>query len=85
MEPRWHGSHSPGQPDDDPKLRDVALRPRRLTEVIGQKSVVERLNIVLDACKKMKEPLSHISSTARLTRQDDVCHGAANELARRFR
>ena len=50
-----------GPPEgDDPKQRDAALRPRRLTEIIGQKAVVERLGIVLDACRKMKEPLSHI-------------------------
>src|SRR6059058_1993002 len=42
------------------KQRDVALRPRFLREVIGQKSVVQRLGIVLNACKKLKEPLSHI-------------------------
>lgn len=45
---------------DDDKLRDVALRPRWLREVIGQKAVVQRLGIVLNACRKLKEPLSHI-------------------------
>ena len=47
-------------PDDPEKARDVALRPKWLTEVIGQKAVVQRLGIVLRACKKLKEPLSHI-------------------------
>jgi Holliday junction DNA helicase RuvB len=47
-------------PDDDEKRRDAALRPRLLREVIGQKSVVQRLGIVLRACKMLKEPLSHI-------------------------
>src|SRR5579884_4515423 len=47
-------------PDDEDRKRDAALRPRKLTEVIGQKSVVQRLGIVLNACKKLKEPLSHI-------------------------
>src|SRR5919204_64043 len=46
-------------PDDD-RERDAALRPRLLREVIGQKAVVQRLGIVLKACKKLKEPLSHI-------------------------
>src|SRR5258708_20475220 len=46
--------------DDDDKKRDVALRPRLLREVIGQKSVVQRLGIVLNACKKLKEPMSHV-------------------------
>src|ERR1700680_3282995 len=47
-------------PEDEDKKRDVALRPRMLREVIGQKSVVQRLGIVLNACRKLKEPLSHI-------------------------
>jgi Holliday junction DNA helicase RuvB len=47
-------------PGDDDKKRDAALRPRRLKEVIGQKAVVQRLGIVLNACKKLKEPLAHI-------------------------
>lgn len=48
------------EPPDDPRQRDDALRPRRLSEIIGQKSVVRRLNIVLKSCRKNKEPLSHI-------------------------
>ncbi len=47
-------------PADDDRQRDVALRPRYLREVIGQKAVVQRLGIVLNACRKLKEPLSHI-------------------------
>src|SRR6187200_1576841 len=46
--------------EDEDKVRDAALRPRLLREVIGQKSVVQRLGIVLRAAKKLKEPLSHI-------------------------
>jgi len=45
---------------DDQRQRDAALRPRRLREVIGQKAVVQRLEIILNAWKKLKEPLSHI-------------------------
>ena len=40
--------------------RDAALRPRWLREVIGQKAVVQRLGIVLNACRKLKEALPHI-------------------------
>src|SRR5437588_12266353 len=40
--------------------RDAALRPRWLKEVIGQKAVVQRLGIVLNACRKLKEPVAHI-------------------------
>src|SRR5262245_57781298 len=49
-----------GDGPEDEKQRDAALRPRRLSEVIGQKAVVQRLSIVLNACKKLKEPMSHI-------------------------
>jgi Holliday junction DNA helicase RuvB len=51
--------HGDDQSDED-KKRDTVLRPRLLNEVIGQKPVVQRLSIVLNACKKLKEPLSHI-------------------------
>ena len=52
------GGGSP-QPDDD-KQRDDALRPRLLKEVVGQKPVVERLQIALNAAKKLKEPMGHM-------------------------
>ncbi len=45
---------------DEERRRDEALRPRRLAEIIGQKPVVERLRIALNACKKLKEPLAHV-------------------------
>src|SRR5438132_8377303 len=48
------------QNPDDERQRDNALRPRWLREVIGQKAVVQRLNISLKACKKLKEPMAHI-------------------------
>src|SRR5258705_12823726 len=48
------------QEPEEPNERDSALRPRWLREVIGQKAVVRRLSIVLNACRKLKEPLSHI-------------------------
>ncbi|MCS7160783.1 MAG: Holliday junction branch migration DNA helicase RuvB [Gemmatales bacterium] len=47
-------------PDAETRARDEALRPKRLSEVIGQKAVVERLRIAINACKKLGEPLSHI-------------------------
>src|SRR5215469_7200900 len=45
---------------EEQRQRDTALRPRFLREVVGQKAVVQRLTIALNACKKLKEPLSHI-------------------------
>jgi Holliday junction DNA helicase RuvB len=49
----------PDQPEEE-RQRDDALRPRRFSEVVGQKSVVKRLSIAVNACRKLKEPLSHI-------------------------
>src|SRR5260370_13509231 len=49
-----------GNAPNEDRERDAALRPRWLREVIGQKAVVQRLGIVINACKKLKEPLSHI-------------------------
>src|SRR6478672_9754501 len=47
-------------PTDDQRRRDAALRPRRLSEVVGQTAIVQKLQINLNACKKLKEPLGHI-------------------------
>src|SRR5579859_2831097 len=44
----------------DEKHRDAALRPKWLREVIGQKAVAQRLQIAVNASKKLKEPLGHI-------------------------
>src|SRR5438270_8127215 len=49
-----------GEPPEEERRRDDALRPRWLREVIGQKAVVERLRILINGSKKLKEPLSHI-------------------------
>jgi Holliday junction DNA helicase RuvB len=46
--------------NDEQRQRDAALRPRWLREVIGQRAVVQRLTIALNACKKLKEPMGHI-------------------------
>src|SRR5712692_11466909 len=45
---------------DEGRERDASLRPRWLREVIGQKAVVQRLGIILNACRKLKEALPHI-------------------------
>ncbi|AGA27157.1 Holliday junction branch migration DNA helicase RuvB [Singulisphaera acidiphila] len=39
---------------------DEKLRPQTLAEVVGQRSVAERLSIALEASKKRGEPLPHI-------------------------
>src|SRR6266853_3809019 len=45
---------------DEERQRDAALRPKWLREVIGQKAIVKRLAIAVNAAKKLKEPLGHI-------------------------
>jgi len=45
-------------PDD--QRFDDELRPQRLSEIVGQKKVLGRLQILLDATLKRKEPLGHI-------------------------
>ena len=44
------------------KLRDdeIALRPRHMSDMVGQHKVAERLAIAVDAAHKRKEPLGHI-------------------------
>lgn len=39
---------------------DLVLRPRRMEDMIGQRSVYERLKIAVDAAKIRNEPLGHI-------------------------
>src|SRR5947209_15730744 len=47
-------------PAGDGPEHDPALRPKLLREVVGQKAVIQRLAIVLNACRKLKESLPHI-------------------------
>lgn len=44
------------------KLRDdeIALRPKHMHEMVGQRQVAERLAIAVDAARKRSEPLGHI-------------------------
>src|SRR5579862_3192688 len=51
---------SADQPEDNGRERDASLRPRWLREVIGQQKVVQQLKVVLNASRKLKEPIAHI-------------------------
>ncbi|ODA35437.1 Holliday junction branch migration DNA helicase RuvB [Planctopirus hydrillae] len=44
----------------DDRALDEELRPSRLADVVGQRKVVERLEIMLAATRMRTEPLSHI-------------------------
>lgn len=54
-EPIFSGDNPAGDEDDDGRLR-----PSRLSEMIGQRDVHERLMIVIDAAKKRGEALGHV-------------------------
>nr|WP_315853833.1 Holliday junction branch migration DNA helicase RuvB [Crateriforma spongiae] len=49
------GDGMPDRPD-----QDVRLRPRRMDEMVGQRDVIERLKIAIDAAQRRGEPLGHI-------------------------
>ncbi|MGH7201499.1 MAG: Holliday junction branch migration DNA helicase RuvB [Planctomycetaceae bacterium] len=53
------GNDAGGFDPDDPR-HDDELRPQRLADVVGQRKVVERLQITLSAARKRKEPLGHL-------------------------
>ena len=40
--------------------RDHALRPQRMREMVGQRDVMERMQIALDAAQKRGDPLGHV-------------------------
>lgn len=47
----------PSPPDDE---NDLALRPKRIADMVGQRDVIEVLQIAIDAASKRDEPLGHI-------------------------
>lgn len=48
---------TPEPPEED---KDVALRPKRIADMVGQREVIEVLQIAIDAASKRDEPLGHI-------------------------
>lgn len=51
---------SPATRTPEEERQNMSLRPRRLDEYIGQPELVERLRIVITACRQRGEPLEHI-------------------------
>ena len=49
---------APLSPDE--KIFEEQLRPRRINQVIGQRKVLERIQITLDAAKKRSDTLGHL-------------------------
>jgi len=48
-----------GETEEDVVL-NISLRPRRLTEFVGQKEITDNLKVCVTATKQRKEPLEHI-------------------------
>lgn len=46
--------------DDGERVQELALRPKRLHEFVGQQRVREQLSVLLDAAKERKNPADHI-------------------------
>lgn len=42
------------------ELYELTLRPKHLSEFIGQKNITENLSVFIEAAKKRKEPIEHI-------------------------
>jgi Holliday junction DNA helicase RuvB len=51
---------NPQQETEEDVVLNLSLRPKRLTEFIGQKEVVENLKVCMTAAKQRKEPLEHV-------------------------
>ena len=43
-----------------PREQDGSLRPKRMDEMVGQRDVIERLKIAIEAARQRGEPLGHI-------------------------
>jgi Holliday junction DNA helicase RuvB len=48
------------KPNKEEEGLELSLRPKRLNEYIGQKSVTENLKIFIEAAQMRKEPLDHV-------------------------
>ena len=51
---------SPKKTENEPDDFEVTLRPKTLSEYIGQDKIKENLSIFIEAAKKRSEPLDHV-------------------------
>ena len=59
--PNAAGDRKTSDDDSTPSREDeVALRPKSMAEMVGQREVYERLKIAVDAARIRSEPLGHI-------------------------
>ncbi len=57
--PKSHRAITPDKTEDDVKF-DRALRPKFLKDFVGQKKIVDKLSVFIQAAKKRKEALDHV-------------------------
>lgn len=57
---RPSGGRAYGDGGDDEVRFQNELRPQSIADVVGQREVVDRLRIMLNAARKRKEPLGHL-------------------------
>jgi holliday junction DNA helicase RuvB len=55
---RWIAAEGPQTPPEREQAR--SLRPRRLDEYVGQRELVERLRIAIEAARGRAEPMEHL-------------------------
>ena len=48
------------QPTDDDRLFEEGLRPRSLSEFVGQNAIKENLSIFIEAARRRNEALDHV-------------------------
>jgi holliday junction DNA helicase RuvB len=51
--------HEPKESEEDVVL-NISLRPKKLSEFVGHKQIVDNLKISIQAAKQRKEPLEHV-------------------------
>ncbi|MFH1128439.1 MAG: Holliday junction branch migration DNA helicase RuvB [Candidatus Omnitrophota bacterium] len=51
---------NPEQETEEDVVLNLSLRPKKLSEFIGQKELVDNLKVCLTAAKQRKEPLEHV-------------------------